>query len=109
MALKGKSSYSDWEFIRAARVEQRECEQAHDVAWEISLRMDNERSVIGIKMCAWEVGPDLVDRRLACYETSWPNARVQTFPACLFQAAVSLTRLVEDSRRDELLETAKRQ
>jgi hypothetical protein len=99
---------SDWEFIRAARIEQRECEQAHDVAWGVSLRMDNERSVINISMSAWEVGPDLVDRRLAYYETSWPNANVQTFPCCLFQAAVRLTRLVEDSRRDEALASTKR-
>ena len=103
-----KGAMSDHEFIRAARIEQRECELAHDVAWRVRLSLDHKRSVVNIDLEAWEIAPDLSESKLAAYSTSWPNAYVQTFPCCLFQASVQLTRLVEDSKRDLALESAKR-
>jgi hypothetical protein len=100
MRHKGNGGMSDWEFIRAARVEQVECEQSHDVVIKVALAMDNTRSVINIRLDAWEVGEDFRDVCVAAYETSWPNASVKSFTATLFQAFVQLTRLVEDSKRD---------
>jgi len=109
MSRKMGSSMSDWEFIRATQVERRECQSNYGVAWKIDLGLEEGRSVIYLRMTAYEIGSIGEDVQLAKYETSWPNAQVQTFPACLFQAAVRLTRLVEDSRRDEELMRAKRQ
>lgn len=103
MASSRHARMSDYEFIRATQIEARECESAHDVAWNINLALDGRRSVINIRLEAREVDAEGGDRQLAAYSTEWPNAYVQTFPACLFQAAIQLTRLVEDSRRDELM------
>jgi hypothetical protein len=108
MGTRRNAAMSDHEFIRAARIEQRECELAHDVAWRVSLGLDHKRSVVNIEMEAWEIAEDLSESKLAAYSTSWPNAHVQTFPCCLFQAAVQLTRLVEDSKRDEAIQSTKR-
>lgn len=109
--MKGRSNgrLSDWEFIRATQVECRECQSAHDVAIKLELGLDAVRSVILISAVAYEVAPLGQQVVLAKYTCSWPNAHVQTFTACLFQAAVKLNRLVEDSRRDEALVGAKRQ
>ena len=109
MGNRSRGSMSDWEFIRAAQIERRECQAAHDCAWAIVLGLDEVRSVMRIQMTAYEVGPAGEQVQLARYETSWPNAQVQTFTACLFQAAVSLTRLIEDSRRDDAMNVTKRQ
>jgi len=102
MALKKGSTMSDHEMIRAFHIEQRECEAAHDVAWKTVIQPDNQRSVLRIRLEAYEVAdPGVVEKPLAAYETTWPNAQVYSFTACLFNTAVKLTRLVEDSRRDE--------
>lgn len=108
--MKGRSNgaHSDWEFIRAAQIERRECQQAHDVSIKLELGLDEVRSVILISAVAYEVAEMGQQVVLAKYVTSWPNAHVQTFTACLFQAAVKLTRLVEDCRRDEALIGAQR-
>lgn len=108
MSTRRNAAMSDHEFIRAARIEQRECELAHDVAWRVRLGLDEKRSVVNIEMEAWEVAEGPSESKLAAYSTSWPNAFVQTFPCCLFQAAVQLTRLVEDSKRDLALQSTKR-
>lgn len=109
--MKGRANgaRSDWEFIRAAQIERRECQTAHNVHIELELGLDEVRSVILITAIAYEVAEMGQQVVLAKYATTWPNAQVQTFTACLFQAAVRLTRLVEDSRRDEALVSAKRQ
>lgn len=108
MASSRHARMSDYEFIRAAQIEQRECEKAHDVAWKVSIGLDEQRSVLNIRLEARQIAPNGLDEQLSAYSTQWPNAQVQTFPACLFQAAVRLTRLVEDSRRDEWLTSTKR-
>lgn len=108
MPKKANGGQSDWEYIRAAQVERRECQLAHNVAWSIGIHLDDVRSVVGISMVAWEIAPGGDQVQLCRYATSWPNAQVQTFPACLFNAAVQLTRLVEDARRDEALVSTKR-
>lgn len=101
MRSKGSSAMSDHEMIRAFHVEQRECELAHDVAWRTVIQPDDQRSVLTIRLEAYEVGR-IGEREvpLAVYATSWPNAQVYSFTACLFNAAVKLTRLVEDTRAD---------
>ena len=109
MGRYGKAGMSDWEFIRATQVERRECQASHDCVWKVELGIEETRSVVLIRIVAYEVDADGAQRQFAAYETTWPNAQVQTFTACLFQAAVRLTRLVEDSRRDEALVSAKRQ
>lgn len=108
--MKGRANgaRSDWEFIRAAQIERRECQSAHDVAVKLELGLDEVRSVISITAIAYEVAEMGEQVVLAKYSTSWPNASVQTFTACLFQATVQLTRLVEDSRRDDALRRAMR-
>jgi hypothetical protein len=110
MRSKSSSSMSDHEMIRAFHVEQRECELAHDVGWRTTITPDDRRSVLTIRLEAWEVGdPYSSGVPLAAFETSWPNAQVYSLTACLFNAAVKLTRLVEDSKRDRFMaETARR-
>lgn len=108
MALRGSSSRSDWEFIRAAQVEKREMEQAHDVAVKLEMGLDARRSIVVLRAVAYEVDIPGADKQLAAYQHEWPSAKVETFGAALFQTLVRLTRLVEDSRRDELLRRAER-
>jgi len=106
---RNRGAQSDWEFIRAAQIERRECQSAYDVAIKLELGLEELRSVISITASAYTVA-EMGEQALLCrYSTTWPNAQVQTFPACLFQAAVQLSRLVEDSRRDEALVSARRQ
>jgi hypothetical protein len=101
MQRKNGSVMSDHEMIRAYHREQRDCELNHDVGWITKCWPDDKRSVINIRLEAWEVGdPYAEGAPLAAFETSWPNAQVYSFTACLFNAAVKLTRLVEDSLRD---------
>lgn len=108
MGRKIGGSLSDWEFIRAAQIERRECERAHDVAWKVVIGLGNPRSVVDICLEAYEPAAGGGEELLCRYVTSWPNVQVQTFAACVFQAAVQLTRLVEDSRRDDALVSTKR-
>jgi hypothetical protein len=108
MAIRGASRMSDWEFIRAAQVEKREMEGAHDVSVKLEMGLDSRRSVVVLRATAYEVDIPGADRQLAAYQHEWPSAKVETFGAALFQTLVRLTRLVEDSRRDEALEQAKR-
>lgn len=92
----------DHEMIRAFHVEQRECELAHDVVWSTVIQPNDTRSVLDITLRAYEVGRiGEPEQPLCTYRTSWPNAQVYSFTACLFNAAVKLTRLVEDSKADE--------
>lgn len=109
MGSRLKAGMGDWEFIRATQIERRECQAAHDCAWKVELGIEETRSVVVIRIVAYEVAADGAQKQFAAYETVWPNGQVQTFPACLFQAAVRLTRLVEDSRRDDALQSVKRQ
>lgn len=108
MALRGKSGQSDWEFIRAAQIEKREVERSHDVAVKLDIGLDARRSVVVLRAVAYEVDVPGEDRQLAAYTHEWPSAKVETFGAAVFQALVRLTRLVEDSRRDELMRKAER-
>lgn len=108
MATKRHGAMTDWEFIRAAQVEVRECELNHDVAIKIELGLDTRRPVVGIVVSAYEVAGGGAQERLCRYSTEWPNSYVQTFTACLFQACIQLERLVQDSRRDEALIGAQR-
>lgn len=103
------NAMGDWEFIRAAQIEARECETSYDVAIQRVIELDERRSVVRMRLTAHEVAPEGAQAPLCAYETEWPNARVQSFTACLFQAHVQLTRLVEDSRRDEALVGVSRQ
>lgn len=97
----GSSAMSDHEMIRAFHIEQRSSEAAHDVAWRVLITPDDRRSVINIRLEAHEVGaPGEETKPLAAYVTSWPNAQVYSFTACLFNSAVKLTRLLEDTRVD---------
>lgn len=109
MAMRGKGGQSDWEFIRAAQIEKRETEASHDVSIKLEMGLDSRRSVVVLRAVAFEVDIPGADRQLAAYQHEWPSAKVETFGAALFQTLVRLTRLVEDSRRDELLHRTHRQ
>lgn len=108
MAIYKKGAMSDWEFIRAAQIERRECERSHDVAWKVVIGLGNPRSVVDVCLEAYEPAEGGGERLLCRYATEWPNVRAQTFAACVFQASVQLTRLVEDSKRDEALSRTER-
>lgn len=101
MGRGSNGGMSDHEFIRAFQIEQRECEMSHDVAWRTIIVPDDRLGVLNIRLEAFEVGiPGAFEKPLCSYQTSWPNVQVMSFTSCLFNAAVRLTRLVEDSRRD---------
>jgi len=103
MSIRRGSAMSDHEMIKAFHIEQRDCELNHDVAWVTKCSPDDRRSVLNIRLEAWEVGdPYRTGQPLCAFETSWPNAQVYSFTACLFNAAVKLTRLVEDSLSDRI-------
>lgn len=108
MALKRSNSNSDWEFIRAAQVEKRETEASHDVSIRLDIGLDSRRSVVVLHAAAYEVDIPGADKQLAAYTREWPSAQAETFGASVFQTLVRLTRLVEDSRRDELMGSTKR-
>lgn len=99
----------DWEFLRAAHVEQRETERCHNVAITIELAFQTPRSVVAVRTVAYEVAENGSQSQLCAYSHEWPSSKIETFGAAVFQALVRLTRLVEDSRRDEALVGAKRQ
>jgi hypothetical protein len=109
MSLRGGSARSDWEFIRAAQVEKREAETSYDVSVKLDIGLDSRRSVVVLRAVAYEVDIPGADKQLCAYSHEWPSAKVETFGAAIFQALVRLTRLIEDGRRDEALERARRQ
>jgi hypothetical protein len=90
-------------------VEKRETEGAHDVAIKLDIGLDARRSVVVLRAVAYEVDIPGSDKQLAAYTHEWPSAKVETFGAAVFQTLVRLTRLVEDSRRDEALSRTQRQ
>lgn len=108
MGYKVNRMGGDWEFLRAAHVEQRETERCHNVAITIELAFQTPRSVVAVRTIAYEVAENGAQSQLCAYSHEWPSAKVETFGAAIFQALVRLTRLVEDSRRDEALMVVKR-
>lgn len=104
MALKRGSTMIDWEFLRAAQLEARELEREYNVKVTSAVTLASPRSVIELRTTAWETGEDGQPRQLASYTREWPSAQVEAFGAAVFQAFVQLTRLVQDSRRGELLQ-----
>jgi hypothetical protein len=100
---------SDYEFIRAAQIEKRETETSHDVHVRLDIGLDARRSVVVLRAVAYEVDIPPGEKQLAAYQHEWPSAKAETFGAALFQTLVRLTRLVEDSRRDEETRRAQRQ
>lgn len=109
MAIRGGNGRSDWEFIRAAQVEKREAETSHDVSIKLDIGLDSRRSIVVLRATAYEVDIPPGEKRLAAYSHEWPSAKVETFGAAIFQTLVRLTRLIEDSRRDEALSRTQRQ
>lgn len=108
MALKRSNGMIDWEFLRAAQLEQRELEREYNVKVTFTLTLASPRSVIELRTTAWEDDGSGSPRQLASYTREWPSASVEAFGAAVFQAFVQLTRLVQDSRRGDLLEGAPR-
>lgn len=104
MTNRSKGAHSDWEFIRAAQIEKRETEAGHDVCIRLDIGLDARRSVVVLRATAYEVDIPPGEKALAAYQHEWPSAKVETFGAAVFQTLVRLTRLVEDSRRDEALQ-----
>jgi hypothetical protein len=107
MSLKGRNGMIDWEFIRAAQLEQRELEREHNVKVSFSLSLASPRSVIELRATAWEQTKDGAPRQLASYVREWPSASVEAFGAAIFQTFVQLTRLVQDSRRGDLFDVTR--
>lgn len=99
MSAKPRSAMSDYEFIRAARDERRECERDYNVIVSTVIWIDTKRCVLELSLMAHQPAADPGGPPLAAYKTSWPNASTQSFTCCLFQAYVQLRRLVEDSLR----------
>jgi hypothetical protein len=54
-----------------------------------------------VRMEALDLDNPRADLKPLCSATNvWPNEHIMSFAACLFRTSVSLTRLVEDSKRD---------
>jgi len=55
LAGKLRGGQTDWEFIRAAQIERRECQREHHCTWVIGLGLDDLRSVVTIRVVAYEL------------------------------------------------------
>lgn len=101
MSVKGKNPYADTEFVRAYHIERRECEAAYNVQVVTTITTASRPDRVMVRMEAWDLDKPHPDAKPMCSTTiHWPNEQVMSFAACLFRTSVSLTRLVEDCRRD---------
>jgi hypothetical protein len=101
MPKRERNPYADYEFIRAYHIERREAEAAFDVVITSSIVTATRPDRVLIRMEAVDTRVKLPNPKPLCaVERSWPDGREATFSVALFQTAVALTRLVEDSRRD---------
>jgi len=101
MSTKPKNPYADTEFIRAYHIERRECEATYDVGIETKIVTAVKPDRVVIRMEAVSTRPEDKNQRVLCSVTNvWPNEHIMSFAGCLFRTAVSMTRMVEDSRAD---------
>ena len=100
--MKGssKGAYSDWEMLRAYQdtIKYIEEELAHSV--RVHILSTRERGRVVVRLELLPPGGGAATPALAAYQTDWPNAQGTTFAATLYQAAMKLVRLGEDSLRD---------
>lgn len=99
---KGAASYADYEFLRAACVEQAELEKGYNVRVSSSITMRCRVGYLEVVLEAFDEDYSIGDAPLCRYRVEWPNANVASFPGCLYNAHVQLARLVDDRRRDML-------
>lgn len=95
-----KGAYSDWELIRSYQDTLVYLEKDDDCSVAVELDASKERGRVVVTLTAYDLRPGASERPLARCQTDWPGAKPLSFPACLYQAAMALVRLVEDSRAD---------
>jgi hypothetical protein len=100
MSSKRGGPNSDYEYLRAAIVQEEHTSLEYDVvvASTISMRRSPYCLVYRIEGYAKEYPETAAP--ICAYEATWPNVQVIGWCAFLFQCAVKFDQLVEDSRRD---------
>lgn len=110
MSRKTSNPFADSEFVRAFHVERRECEAAYEVKIVTSITTAIKPDRVQIRHEAMDLRVSGADSKPMCsYTMEWPNVQKMAFSAALFRSAVSMTRLVQDSRRDLWVETLRAQ
>jgi len=110
MANKGSNPYADTEFVRSFHIERRECEAAYDVSVVTSITTAVRPDRIVIRHEAYDTQSPRGEVKPLCSVTlEWPNEKLMSFSAALFRSAVSMTRMVQDSRTDLWKETLRAQ
>lgn len=99
-----KGAYSDYELLRSYQdtIQYLEDDLCCDVGTVVNLSAGRGR--IGVRLEAYDAPVRVGQGPLASYETAWPGPKAESWPACLYSAAMKLVRLVEDSRRPALEE-----
>jgi len=99
-STKGKGN-GDYEYLRSAIEEKEHIEHVFSVVAYTTIHLGSRPSVMVVRSEVRENGQGLTQSPLCSLEGSWPNVNVVSWPAFLFQHYCKLSRLVEDSRRDE--------
>lgn len=101
MSSKAKYLGGNYEYLRAASTEKEECENVYSVVVDTTIRLCSRPSVLVVRSEVRQKGASEVAAPLCSYEGSWPNVQVNSWEAYLFQHYCKVTRLVQDSLRDE--------
>ena len=96
---KGKGN-GDYEYLRAAVQQKEHTEREHNVVVRTTIRLRSSPCVLELRSEAFAKEYPETQAPICCYEASWPNVQVVSWPAFLYQSAVKLDRLVEESRID---------
>lgn len=108
MTSKGRSSWGEYEFSRAAYDEQRTAERDFSCWIEVRLTTTFQRGVYELVL---ESKPLLVqDYHLHhTVKCTWPSAGLCAFPSLLYQQMHKLCRMLESSSADVQRQLAKQQ
>lgn len=93
---RGKTTYSPYEFSRAAWEEVCESERSWRVKWAIAFLPTSQRGVwkMSIQVIDLARGTDPVP--VVRHEAEWPNSRAQAFEAFCYSTAHCVARMVEE-------------
>ena len=90
-----KGNWGPYEFTRAAYDELHTSERSYRVRWALAFGTTSQRGVWAINIKVLDAREGAQPVPVVRYQVEWPNARAESFEACLYGSCHRVARMVE--------------